>query len=552
MDDESGTIIAIYRNWDVEDPNMEMLEHLVEWGFIPWRGGYIGLAQLIGGLSIAATGSLRALLDAAHLSNMQSAVKLKSKEGGQNIPLEVGSITEIDGSNLQDPDIRKTIMALPFNPPSTVLFQLLGFLSEQGKGVVSVALEKLTEAKADMPVGTTMALIEQGAKIYAAIHSRLHRAFARTLKVQHQLNRMHLDEEALKREAGELLARRADFHGAMDIAPVSDPNIFSETQRFAQTQAVAARAIQNPLYDQRKVEEKILDQLKIVDGKDLLIPKPEPKRLNPVNENVSVALGQPVIAFPDQDHMAHLTSHFEFLLNPFYGKNPIMQPVVLPAMLAHIKDHMIYAYVAAVQASATEFSGVQITKLMDDDDEVSKHMDGLLTDASTIFLDDAQELFDRVMPPPEAPPMPGDKPKGQSEMLTILAQLSELAQALQPPMLQDPTAVAAQDVQRKGAADQAKSNVDQGKLQIEAQKVAEARRKNDITEQAVHIDAEQEFRLQQAGQQADLNIHGMDNAVKERINTADNVTALTIAQAEIEHGEKSELSTGGGIDPGNT
>jgi hypothetical protein len=106
-------------------------------------------------------------------------------------------------------------------------------------------------------------------------------------------------------------------------------------------------------------------------------------------------------------------------------------------------------------------------------------------------------------------------------------------------------------VQRKGAADQAKSATDQGKLQIEAKKVAAAERKNDIAEQAVQIDAEQEFRLQQHKSDAELNIHGMDNTVKERINTADNLTALTIADAEIKAGEKSDLSTGGGIDPGN-
>lgn len=555
IDDETETLLSIYRDWMPDDPRNEQLVHIIEFPFIPWRGGPIGLAQLIGGLSIAATGALRALLDSAHLNNLQAAVKLKGgSTGGQNVDVVPGQIVEIEGAVGID-DIRKTVMPLPFNPPSPTLFQLLGFLTEAGGGVVNVALEKLADAKSDMPVGTTMALIEQGAKVYAAIHSRLHRAMARTLKALHQINRLYLDEEALEHEAGEILAKRADYEGAMDVVPVSDPNIFSETQRFAQIQAVAARATGNPLYDARKVEELILDRLKIPNGKDLLVPKPEPKRLNPVNENIAAAMGQPVIAFPDQDHIAHLRTHLDFLMNEMFGQNPLVQPILLPVLLPHLKDHIVYAYAAAVEASATSYAGRKVSELMDDDDEVSNEMDRLLADASAIYLDDARALLDETMPPPALPPRPDDpealKAAQPSPLLAFLGQMQQMLQQMQPPPPQDPAAVAAQDVQRKSAADQAKTQVDQAKIQNDAKKLQLGEQELALKQQAEATDRMQEERLQQRALDVDLAINTADNQTATAINTADNMTALTIAEAEIEQGNKSDLSTGGGIDPGN-
>lgn len=552
LDDDSQQILSIYRDWKREDPNREALKHLIEFPFIPWRGGPIGLPQLIGGLSVAGTGALRALLDSAHLNNLSGAVALKGKagKGGQNIPITAGSVTQIDAPVGTD-DIRKAIMALPFSPPSPTLFQLLGFLVEQGRGVVNVALEKLAEAKADMPVGTTLALIEQGAKVYAAIHARLHRSMARTLEALHQLNCMYLDEETVVREAGELLAKREDFEGPMDVVPVSDPNIFSETQRFAQTQAVAQRAVGNPLYDARKVEELILKRLKIPDALDLLIPKPEPQRLNPVNENVAACQGTPVIAFPDQDHVAHLRTHIEFLMNPMFGMNPLLQPVLLPILLPHIKDHMVYAYVSAVVEAADKAAQMSVSELMDDDEEVSMLMDRMLADASTAFLDDSEELFDMVMPPPALPQRPGEEPKKPSALLAMLSQMNQILQSFQPPMPMDPSAVQSQEVERKSAADQQKATVDQGKVQNDAKKIALAERDQQLEQEQQNIDRMTEERLQTRAIQADVQIATQNNTVKEEINTADNLTALTIADAEIQSGENVALSTGGGIDPGN-
>lgn len=394
IDDDSGQILSVYRAWDINDPQQEAIPFIIEFPFIPWRDGPIGLPQLIGGLSIAGTGALRALLDAGHISNVSGALKLKGggADKGKNVNVVPGMITEIESSVVVD-DIRKAVMPLPFNPPSPVLFSLLGFVEERARGVVNVALEKLAESKADMPVGTVLALIEQGSKVYKAIHSRLHRSMERALVALHHLNRMHLDEEALLREAGDVLARKSDYQGAMDVEPVSDPNIFSEAQRYAQTQAIAQRAVGNPLYDQHEVEKRVLAQLRIPDSESLLVKKPEPKRLNPVNENMAMAMGSPVVAFPDQDHAAHLMAHFDFVLSPMFGRNPVIQPTLLPGMVAHIKEHMLYLYVEAVVGASDQvlqmdpqFKGTSITDLMDDDDEISKEMDRLLSQTSATFI----------------------------------------------------------------------------------------------------------------------------------------------------------------------
>ena len=177
------------------DETMTKLDWVVEFKFIPWRGAYaIGLPHLIGGLSAALTGSLRALLDSAHINNAATMLKLKgAKISGQSQQVEVTQIVEIEGApGVQD--IRQVAMPMPFNPPSEVLFKLLGWLDTAAKGVVTTSEEKIADVNAQAPVGTTQALIEQGAAVFSAIHARLHDSQARVLKVLCRLNRWYFDD----------------------------------------------------------------------------------------------------------------------------------------------------------------------------------------------------------------------------------------------------------------------------------------------------------------------------------------------------------------------
>jgi hypothetical protein len=163
IDELDNQVLGLYRNWEESDETMSKLDWIVEFKFIPWRGAYaIGLPHLIGGLSAALTGSLRALLDSAHINNAATMLKLKgAKMSGQSQQVDVTQIVEIEGApGVQD--IRQIAMPMPFNPPSQVLFELLGFLEKATSSVLTTAEEKIADISAQAPVGTTQALIEQG------------------------------------------------------------------------------------------------------------------------------------------------------------------------------------------------------------------------------------------------------------------------------------------------------------------------------------------------------------------------------------------------------
>lgn len=556
VDPQTNTVLALYRNWDPEDEAREELAWMVEWPFIPWRGAYpIGITHIIGGLSGAATGALRALLDSAFLQNSPSAAKLKGGSiGGQNISIQPGQVAEIEGTPNSD-DIRKVLMQVPYQGPSPVLFELLGFLVNAGKGVIQTTFEKLADQNPNQPVGTTMALIEQGSVVFSAIHARLHQAMGQTLEILHRLNRTYLEESDLFDDAGELLAKRDDYEGPVDVAPVSDPNIFSETQRWAQLQAIAQRAQLRPdLYDGRKVEELFLERTKIPDAKDLLVPRPEPQRLNAVNENVAATMGRPIVAYPTQDHLAHLQVHIDYLLNPMLGQNPLIAPIFVPAMLNHIKDHLALWYVDTFVKLTSEAAGIDISKLMDDDDEVSAEMDRTLATASPVVGQIVVQELQKLPP--------------------IIQQAMQIAQQFQPPQPGDPTQVAMlaaqaqmQEVQRKTQADQMKTQMDQMKVQMEAQlenqrmqmenqrlQIEQQFRQMQLDQQQKNADAERAAKLMlsetqqrnaDAERAAKLVMAEKSEATKQAIaeqstaadlktNSDDNATALTIANMEIE------------------
>lgn len=356
VDAHTEECVAIYRNWEEGDAKLRKLDWFVEWKFIPWRGAYaLGFPHLIGGLSGAATGSLRALLDSAHINNTATLVKLKGgKVSGQNIEVEPTQVAEIEGPAGTD-DIRKTIMAMPYNPPSAVLFQLLGWLTQAGKGVIATAEEKMENIGDRTPVGTTQAMIEQGSQTYSAIHARLHHSQARALKILCRLNATFLEDEVTVEELGDLVMSRDDFKTTKDISPVSDPHIFSESQRYAQMQGVAQLVTLFPdqQWNRNAISRRFMDRMRIPDYDELLPETPKPQNMNPAAENVAAMHGQPVLALPKQNHLAHIYMHVEFCLNPIFA-NPIMGQKIMPIMLRHLSEHIGFYY-ADLMAMYTRF-----------------------------------------------------------------------------------------------------------------------------------------------------------------------------------------------------
>ena len=502
VDAVSQEILAIYRNWDEDDTRRVALDWIIEWPFVPWRGAYpIGIVHMIGGLSAAITGSLRALMDSAHIQNSQTGLKLKGgSRGGQSLNIQPTQVIEVEGSPNND-DIRKTFMPLPFPGPSQTLFTLMGFLVDAAKGVVRTTFEDLSDNPDRLPVGTTLALIEQGMTVFNAIHARLHDSMGKTLKVLHRLNATYLDEQVVIDELGELIVKRSDFEGPMDVVPVSDPNIFSEIQRFAQLQLIEQRAQAMPqLYDLRKVEEMILDRTKIPNARDLLIKQPEPQRLNAVNENVAATMGAPIVAFPDQDHLSHIQVHLSYITNPLLGASQIMAPIVIPSMLNHVKDHLALWYVNETVRVASEAAGMDIAKLMDPDNPaVDQEFDRMLAAAD---LRVEQQAMQQLQAIPE-----------------IIKQATQVLQSFQPPPPMDPSQVAMQiqtaETQRRAQADQVKAQIDQAKIAATTQmKTAEIQS-------------------------------------KEQINREDNQTAMLIAASEIEQGHRTNIKSGTSLMKGN-
>lgn len=538
VDKSSGKVLSIYRNWDEEDESREPLAWFVEWPFIPWRGAYpIGLPHMIGGLSAAATGALRALMDSAHIQNVPTMLKLKGgTRGGQSLNIQPTQVEEIEGGINID-DVRKIAMPIPFNPPSPTLFQLLGFVVDAGKGVVRTSMDNLADQNPNAPVGTTLALIQEGMTVFSAIHGRLHNAMAQTLDILHRLNGMYLDDDDTEREVGEELATRADFQGPKDVVPVSDPTIFSEAQRFAQVQAVSTRAAAVPqLYNARKVEERLLETLRVPNYKELLVPPLEPKQQNAVNENVTATMGKPVVAFPEQDHIAHLKTHLAYMTSPALGGSQLIAPQYLPVILQHLKEHVALWYASTVLDLAEETSGVDISEEMKllKDHEARRAFDRMLAEASQSVVGEAANIFASLPP--------------------IIAQAMEMMQQFAPQPPQDPrTAIEGQKLQAQAQRDQAQMQADaqkvQGQMQLEGQKMQAQAAQDQVEQQlqAQKLQIEQQLETmrqdrEDARKAAELN-------ARMTMNQQDNQTAMQLAQAEIMSGERIAVSTGTGINP---
>jgi hypothetical protein len=522
IDKSTDMALGLYRNWEPDDERQIELDWIVEFPFVPWRGAYpIGLTHMIGGLSGAATGALRALLDSAHIQNVPTLLKLKGGPGGQTLNVQPTEVVEMEGGALID-DVRKLAMPLPFNGPSPTLFQLLGFLVEAGKGVVQTSFEKLSDQNPNMPVGTTMALIEQGMVVFSSIHSRLHGSMARCFKILHRINSAYLTTEDIEAQAAGIEIDPSDFDGPMDIVPISDPAIFSETQRFAQTQAVMQRAQAMPqMYDARKVEEMFLRNMK-VPVSEVLQPLPGSEDMDPVSENVAASMGRPIYVLPSQDHMAHLMTHIPFLKSPLFGSNPAIAKTFLYPIATHLRDHLLNYYLVEAHNAVDK---AQTEELIPEEAE----------DQVKVILE-VQKFIENQL----------------GSFAQELAQLDQAAQqfAPKPPMPPDNSMQIAQlNAQLQGQALQQRTQVDQAKLQIEQQKMQSQQQLEAAKLQAQQQELAQRMQAEQIKQDAENQRTMADLEVRERMNTADNDTAKLLAAAEMATGEKVAYSTGTGINP---
>ena len=455
IDELDNEVLGLYRNWEEADKTMTKLDWIVEFKFIPWRGAYaIGLPHLIGGLSAALTGSLRALLDSAHINNAATMLKLKgAKISGQSQQVDVTQIVEIEGApGVQD--IRQIAMPMPFNPPSPVLFELLGFLEKATSSVLTTAEEKIADISAQAPVGTTQALIEQGSQVYSSIHARLHQSQARVLKILCRLNRWHFNDMQKADIVTDLEVTREDFAKNTDVVPVSDPHIFSETQRMAQNQAVLALAEKHPdQFNMGKVINRLLKQMKIPNINEIMVDQPSPEQRTSADENAAMLIGQPAYAYIQQDHIAHIQDHLQFAMNPFLGQSPFADPNYLNNLIEHVKQHMTLWYLNRSNGYVEQSTGKPLQNY--DDPKYTPVVDKLYTVVGAHVMMDTQEVFKDFMP--------------SFEKLVQMAQQGKNQPPPLPPEAQVVKDTSMAETQRKTAADQAKQQYEQAKLQMDQQ-----------------------------------------------------------------------------------
>lgn len=549
IDVEARKILSVYRNWKENDAKKQRLLFLIEWPFWPWRGGYpVGMTHMIGGLTGAATGTLRALLDAGMLNNSQTGVKLKggSTAGGQNITPRVTEINEIQGSLNQD-DIRKTFMPLEFNEPSTVLFQLLGFLVDAGRGVVRTTFDEYDKINGQTPVGTAQMFIEQGLKNFGSVHARLHRSMRLFLKWLYQLNADTLTPQTIMDQLGELSVTPQDFQGPMQIIPVSDPRIFSDLQRKAMAQTIAQRAQLVPqVYNARAAEANFLRQYGVSNPDQYLVPNPVPQRMNAVAENVAASsAGAAIKAFPGQDHESHIKLHVSYLKDPIFGANPSVAPNLIPKMIAHMGEHVSLWYSdamleAATQALRARTGNQQLTLQSFLNVGVEVPLDRLMAELNDSILAHAREIM--------------------KDMPQEIYEARDLMKKLAPPMPMDPSMVAMEDVQRQREADdknvkakvidinerrEARQSQDAQRQQVDATKSALTGRQQNLdhTESAVKATLDHQRMANEAEQNRQRLASEAQQAEEERLSREqiaeeNNATKIEIAEGNNESAQE--------------
>ena len=351
IDRQSQQVLAIRRNWKEDDELKRKRKNFVQYKYLPGLGFYgFGLIHMIGGLQHASTGALRALLDSAAFANLNGGFKAKGAriEGG-DMTIAPGTWLEVEAYG---DDLQKSFMQLPFKEPSPTLMQLLGILTESGRRFATIADAMVGDAAATSPVGTTIAQIEQGSKIFSAIHKRVHHAQARELKLIGELNGEYLEDVYPYEVIGEELSvRRSDFDDRIDIIPVSDPNIFSQAQRIALAQTTLQIAQSAPqIIDIKEAYKRLISALNLPNPDELVVDDDDIARRDPVSENMALLNGKPIKAFPDQVHAAHMLVHEQFIGDPRYGGRPEAKEALLGPMLAHIGQHLAFQYRQQMQA----------------------------------------------------------------------------------------------------------------------------------------------------------------------------------------------------------
>tara|TARA_B100001079_G_scaffold152305_1_gene130630 strand:+ start:58 stop:1614 length:1557 start_codon:yes stop_codon:yes gene_type:complete len=337
VEETSRNILSVKRNYEIGDPNRNKIQYFVHFKFLPGLGFYgFGLIHMIGGLSRTATSALRQLLDAGTLSNLPAGFKMRGiriRDDAQSI--QPGEFRDVDapGGNLKD-----SFMMLPFKEPSQTLLALMGVVVQAGQRFASIADLQVGDGNQQAAVGTTVALLERGSRTMSAIHKRIYAGLKSEFKLLARVFKLYLPQEyPYDVPGGQRTIKQTDFDDRVDILPVADPNIFSQTQRISIAQTELQLASSNPqLHNLYQAYRNMYEALGIKDI-DTILKRPAPLvPKDPALEHIDALAGQPFQGFPGQDHRSHIIAHIAFMATNIVRNNPMVMASLEKNIFEHI------------------------------------------------------------------------------------------------------------------------------------------------------------------------------------------------------------------------
>ena len=384
LDAGSREVLSIRRNYQPNDPLKKKIEYFVHFKFLPGLGFYgFGLIHMIGGLSRTATNALRQLIDAGTFSNMPAGFKQR----GIRVRDEANSIQPGEFRDVDSPggNIRDAFMPLPFKEPSQTLLQLMGIVVQAGQRFAAIADMQVGDGNQQAAVGTTIALLERGSRVMSAIHKRMYVAMKQEFELLASVFKTYLPQEyPYDVVGGQRNVKATDFDDKIDIIPVADPNIFSQSQRISLAQTELQLAMSNPqMHNLYEAYKDMYNAIGVKNIDQILPPPQQPMPMDPAAENIMAMSGKPFQAFKGQDHRAHITAHLNFMAMNLAKNNPVITGALEKNIFEHIslmaQEQLELEFVDELQKMAQLQQAIQMNPQLQQDPQVQQQILTLTT-----------------------------------------------------------------------------------------------------------------------------------------------------------------------------
>ena len=379
LDAGSREVLSIRRNYQPMDPLKKKIEYFVHFKFLPGLGFYgFGLIHMIGGLSRTATNALRQLIDAGTFSNMPAGFKQR----GIRVRDEANSIQPGEFRDVDAPggNIRDAFMPLPFKEPSQTLLQLMGIVVQAGQRFAAIADMQVGDGNQQAAVGTTIALLERGSRVMSAIHKRMYVAMKQEFELLANVFKTYLPAEYPYDVVGaQRNIKVTDFDDKIDIIPVADPNIFSQSQRISLAQTELQLAMSNPqMHNLYEAYRDMYEAIGVKNIDSILPPPQQPMPMDPATENIMAMTGKPFQAFKGQDHRAHITAHLNFMAMNMAKNNPVITAALEKNIFEHIslmaQEQLELEFATELQQITQLQQAMQINPQLQQDPQVQQQI----------------------------------------------------------------------------------------------------------------------------------------------------------------------------------